>query len=141
MEKKYEFNTSFYSELSNAKNILSDITNFLCTYFEDISDESKSELKLIFSELVCNAVIHGNKNNLKKLVYISININKNTITSSIRDEGDGFDYLSVLENHKNNTNDLYYENGRGIWLVYSLSDSLTFNLKGNEIKFSKKVGF
>lgn len=140
MGKYYEFNAILDSNLDDVKNILVDIINFLSDSIKNISDEDNSELKLIFSELICNAVIHGNKSNPKKAVHISIQINENIINSSIKDDGDGFDYLTFLDSHKNNENNLYYENGRGLWLVYSLTDFLSFNLYGNEVKFSKKVG-
>jgi serine/threonine-protein kinase RsbW len=128
---------SFYSQISSVKNILNDITKFLADSIDMLSIENKSELKLIFSELLCNAVIHGNKNDPTKLVTIYIEVMSNSVYSIIKDEGEGFDYLELLSRHKDKS--LLNECGRGLWLVYSLSDSLAFNVTGNEIKFYKRV--
>jgi serine/threonine-protein kinase RsbW len=138
MKMTNEFNISFYSQISLVKDILNDISVFLTKSIGNLSLENKSELKLIFSELLCNAVIHGNKSDPTKLVNIYIEVTHNNVYAVVKDEGSGFDYLDLLSRHRSG-NSLLNENGRGLWLVYSLSDSLAFNIAGNEIKFYKRV--
>jgi serine/threonine-protein kinase RsbW len=136
---KKHFNITFPSEIDKVKSILADIMSFLRENLPSIKECDKYDLRLIYSELLCNAVIHGNKNDSNKKVRLSIEITGNTISSSVTDEGSGFDYLSLLEEAKQENN-LYKDHGRGILLVYSLSDEIILNAKGNKITFRKKVG-
>ena len=55
----------------------------------------------------------------------------------IRDEGPGFDTAEVLAKLENP--DLDRVGGRGILLIQSMMDTLSFNETGNEIRFSKRV--
>ena len=138
-KNRNKFNFSFNSELNTVKTALKDINGFLSKSFPYISPDLETELKLIFSELLCNAVIHGNKCDKSKSVNVYIEIIGNNIYSIIKDEGIGFDYYGLLNKFEDGKSSMFSESGRGIWLVYSLSDSLAFNIKGNEIKFLKKV--
>lgn len=138
MKDSYEL--TFFSELSNVKSAIMDILKFINESAPSIASEDLSDLRLVFNELLCNAVIHGNKNDFSKKVNVLIEFEKNTLNAVITDEGTGFDYKSLLKaaSCPADTND---EGGRGIFLVYSLTDLLCFNNKGNQIKFYKKVSF
>jgi serine/threonine-protein kinase RsbW len=135
------YSSCFLSELSNVKKSLCELCEFLSYVYPDINAESRFEFKLIFSELLCNAVIHGNKLNKSKLVKVSVDAGRDgVVTVAVRDEGAGFDYKKFLGKARQTLfADIGAENGRGVWLVYRLVDSLSFNGKGNEIKISKRV--
>ncbi len=133
-----KFETTFTSELIKVKEKVKEALCFIEQALPNLSDSERFDLKLIYSELLYNAVIHGNKKDISKLVHLMIEIQNGNIHSVICDEGVGFDYLRLL--NKEDDPDRYTsENGRGIRLVYSLTDSLAFNYKGNEIKFYKRV--
>jgi len=106
----------------------------ICTY---IQDEIKLSPKLIwklhtcFYEALLNAVVHGNKYNTQKKVYIDFRIVPDLLVIRIRDEGIGFDYNNI-------SNPLSPENilkdfGRGITMIKTLVNRIKFNKKGNEI--------
>ncbi|MDR2938695.1 MAG: ATP-binding protein [Clostridiales bacterium] len=133
-----KYKASFRSELEKVKLIINDISLFLANTIPNLSTENQTEFKLIFSELLCNAVIHGNQNDKNKLVDVYIEINGGYVYSIVSDQGPGFDYISCLNSLENDSS-LYKETGRGIRLVCSLSDTISFNPKGNIIKFQKKV--
>lgn len=105
-----------------------------------IEGDDFMDLRLIFTELLTNAIIHGNKYNTQKRVYIFIEFTDEGILSKIMDEGNGFDFTEVLRS-RDPIENLLSETGRGIQLVRSAADELTFIGKGNEVKFSKKVGY
>lgn len=134
-----KYTACFHSRLPEVKDKLGEITSFLLKSIPSITKENSNELKLIFSELLCNAVIHGNKLDERKSVSVYIEIENNNISSIVKDEGSGFDYTNLINSITKEDDALYCESGRGIWLVYALSDTLSFNIKGNEIKFIKKV--
>jgi len=128
----------FPSEVYMVKSIIINIMDFLRSNLPLINEEDLFDLRLIFSELLCNAVIHGNKNDSQKNVSLTVELDGNTVYSIISDEGYGFDYINLLS-ESNINNCLYNDRGRGILLVNALTDSMVFNVSGNEIKFYKKV--
>jgi len=137
---KSKFEVRFSSNIYKAKQTVDEALSFIKESIKTLSLDDLYELKLILCELVYNAVIHGNKSNAEKNVNLMIEINGNHIFAAISDEGTGFDYTKLLSKLQyNDTESLYSETGRGIKLVLSLVDKISFNLKGNEIKFCKKV--
>lgn len=135
---KHNYETSFFSELYNIKTALNEILCFLREASPKMKNDELNELRLIFSELMCNAVIHGNKQDLTKKVRVAIEISNNTVDAVISDEGHGFDYISFLKK-VTSTENLTIDHGRGIYLVYSLTDSMSFNMQGNQIRFNKRM--
>ncbi len=89
------------------------------------------------SEAFQNALAHGNKNVAEKLISISFKKMATGISFSIADEGEGFNYKDIPEvNDK--AKELVFP-GRGLFLIKSLSDDVTFNEKGNEISLGFKI--
>lgn len=130
---------TFSSELYNVKHTVIEIMDFLQAGISNLSRNDYCELKLIYSELLINAVIHGNKNNAEKQVHMYTEIlPDNTVVAQIADEGAGFDF-SNLGSPVNCPLMEMEDHGRGICLVISLTDVFSFNEKGNEVVFRKKV--
>lgn len=130
---------TFPSELYNVKNTVIEIMDFIQKKISNISRNDYCELKLIYSELLINAVIHGNENNAEKKVHMYTEIlPDNTIIAKIADEGAGFDFSSLSSPAEESIMDME-DHGRGICLVISLTDGFSYNEKGNEVKFKKRV--
>ena len=134
---KQNLDLTFCSELLNVKQVVKKTLFFLQSAVPNLSHEEQTDLKLVFSELLYNAVVHGNKSDINKNVHLNIEVENGTIIGRVSDEGKGFDYNEVLEHI--DEQDLGNECGRGIRLVYSLTDKLVFNISGNAIRFYKKV--
>jgi len=134
---KQNLNLTFCSELPNVKQVVKKALFFLQSAVPNISNEEQTDLRLVFSELLYNAVVHGNKNDIHKNVHLNVEIEDGMVMGRVADEGNGFNYSEVLE-HIGEEN-IYNEDGRGIRLVYSLTDKIVFNISGNAIRFYKKV--
>lgn len=134
MEQKKFFQT-FSSNLKNVKPVVNEILDFLTKELYDLSEEEYFELKLIYSELLANAVIHGNQNQIEKKVYVKTEIHPDwTIIAEISDEGEGFDL------HRCHIPpSLLCEHGRGIGIVLGLADEITTNVKGNALFLRKQL--
>ena len=89
------------------------------------------------SEAFQNALIHGNKNVAEKLISINFKKIATGITFSIADEGAGFNYKEIPD-ITSKARELVFP-GRGLFLIKSLSDEVTFNEKGNEISLGFKI--
>lgn len=135
-----QLHKSISADISEAKNAVLEILNFLKDENIPLTEEDFFDLKLVFSELIFNAVIHGNKENTEKKVDIKLDIHNNELYCEIKDEGNGFDYNALITTLSYDSSEaLYSEHGRGIKLALSLVDKLNFNKIGNSIKIFKRL--
>ena len=132
------YTVEFPSGLYKVKSVVKEVIGFLEHNFPYASERDLCDLRLVYCELLYNAVIHGNKNDSGKYVRLYVEIIENTVYSRVSDEGTGFDHINLLKEAKHEKN-LLRDHGRGILLVYSLMDSVSFNNEGNEIKFYKQM--
>lgn len=89
-----------------------------------LDDLRFNKLLVATTEAVNNSIVHGNKRNPQKIVTITLEFFNNTISVSVEDEGPGLD-PSALPDPLTEEN-LLRENGRGVFLMRSLMDKVTF---------------
>ena len=97
-------------------------------------DEDPSEtFKLILSEAVTNAIVHGNKENPDKSVHIKVEITDSSILAEVKDEGEGFE----PEDKKDPLaeENLMDTGGRGIFLIKQFADHMEFKENGTLLSF------
>lgn len=129
---------SFESELKKMKEVLRDVLSYIKDQFPYISDTDLLDLRLVYSELLANAIIHGNNGDASKKIEMTVMVDEDEVASVIRDEGAGFDYLETL-GRENGMDDYFNERGRGLQLVSSLTEYIQFNNAGNEVEFHKRI--
>jgi serine/threonine-protein kinase RsbW len=95
----------------------------------------KFPIQIALQEALLNSIIHGNKLNPQKKVYINAVLDLDRFEIKIRDEGSGFKF-HALPNPKNELPDLK-EHGRGIFLMRCYMDTVKFNDAGNEVYMVK----
>lgn len=113
---------------------LKKVEDFLINIFEEFSFQRKyfNKIYLCISEVVINAVKHGNKGDCNKTVSIVVECSEERIIIQIEDEGDGFDVTKVKDpTLKENVNK---ESGRGIFIIKNLSEKMEYNDKGNQVQ-------
>jgi serine/threonine-protein kinase RsbW len=91
-----------------------------------LDDGTMYRLLVATTEAVNNAILHGNKSNPKKRVRVSCQLVRQMLTMSVQDSGKGFDPNS-LANPLEEEN-LLKESGRGIFLIRSLIDDVSFRV-------------
>ncbi|CAN5375295.1 hypothetical protein BH23BAC3_BH23BAC3_07320 [soil metagenome] len=99
----------------------------------ELDEECSETFKLVLSEAVTNAILHGNKQDKKKKVDIRIQVSGEAITADVKDQGEGF-------NPDENKNPLSEENlldtsGRGLFLIRQFTDHVEFSEKGTHLHF------
>ena len=104
------------------------------------SDEEKDSLAISITEIVSNAISHGNKKDKQKKVIIDYILSPYSITISVQDEGKGFDLANVEDPLE--PQNLLKESGRGIYIVQTLMDEVKyeFNEIGTITRIVKKKG-
>ncbi|MCF8369060.1 MAG: ATP-binding protein [Bacteroidales bacterium] len=117
--------------------------NQLEQMIEDVCDLYKLNHNYIgcvtvsLTEAFHNALIHGNKNVPEKKITIQMERSATGIAFSVRDEGEGFN-PSIIPNVKDDGKEKTFP-GRGLFLIKSLADDISFNEKGNEIKIGFRI--
>lgn len=89
-----------------------------------LDDIRFNKLLVATTEAVNNSIVHGNKRNPHKIVTITLEYFDNYISVSVEDEGPGLD-PSRLPDPLAEEN-LLRENGRGVFLMRSLMENVTF---------------
>jgi len=97
-----------------------------------LDDDIYGNIMVAVTESVNNAIRHGNKNDKKKNVHLSLSLNDNLIRFIIKDEGIGFDYHNLPD--PTAPENIDKPSGRGIFLMKHLSDEVTFNNEGSEVE-------
>jgi serine/threonine-protein kinase RsbW len=89
------------------------------------NEEGRDGISISVIEAASNAIIHGNRQDLKKEVVVSFHWTDDTLTIKVTDAGKGFDPEKVpnpLEGEN-----IFRESGRGIFLIRSFMSDLKFH--------------
>jgi serine/threonine-protein kinase RsbW len=103
-------------------------------------DESVvADIAISVSELVNNAMVHGNKSSSEKMVTVRIKKSRHEVTISVSDEGTGFNPLHVPDPLADEN--LLHEVGRGLFIVQSLMDKVDVHATtaGTTVAITKTV--
>ncbi len=116
---------SFPSILPN----LNEAESFIDTMIDEfqIPSSLQGRISLAVIEAVNNSILHGNKQNPKKTIAILAKKYRDRITVIVKDEGEGFDCTDIPDPTAP---------GKGLYLMSSLSDELTFHSSGSQVVMS-----
>jgi serine/threonine-protein kinase RsbW len=96
----------------------------------------RSNLFVALDEAFVNAVKHGNKNDLTKLVKITAELSEKEASFTVEDEGEGFDIREIP--NPCDPENLFRTSGRGVLLIYNIMDEVEYNAQGNRVKMIKR---
>lgn len=95
-------------------------------------DENRfNDLVLAVSEAVTNAVVHGNKEDQSKKVFLRGWIEGNSLHISVNDQGEGFNPDSLPDPLQDQN--LLKEGGRGVFLMRQYADRISFSEGGSKV--------
>jgi len=102
------------------------------------SPDERDSLAIAVTEIVGNAIVHGNKQDANKNVTIEFEYNEKSITVIIQDEGAGFNEKQIANPLE--PENLLKESGRGIFIVRALMDQVEFfpSSRGTRVKMVKR---
>ncbi len=110
-----------------------------------LSDDDQFDVKVILSELLQNAIRHGNDMDQAKMIALDVTLDdQDTLEISVQDEGLGFDIERVLSQKRVKSveaEDVFAldEFGRGLLIIESLCDTVCRNDRGNRITIRKQM--
>jgi len=117
-------------------NIGEEVARFLDTYSGD-RESLGYHLNLVLTEAMVNAIHYGTRGEAGDTVRVTLRIEDNQLCLKVYDQGQGFDLSAVpLPNLEN-----LHENGRGIFLIRSIMDNVTYQKtdQGNVLEMYKKL--
>lgn len=106
-------------EIVKVENFLEEVNRRL-----RLDDARYNKLLVATTEAVNNGIIHGNRRDPKKKVILTCEVNHEVLYVSVQDEGFGVNPEKLPDPLA--AENLLRENGRGVFLMRSLMDSVEF---------------
>ncbi len=121
--------------ISSKPENINKVVGELVVFFRDIRKPDKHAIALSLTEAVANAIVHGNKSDPTKRVFVKATTRPERLTIQVSDEGSGFN-PQTLEDHTRKEH-LFKFGGRGIFFIRRFMDEVRFNPSGNQITMVK----
>lgn len=102
-----------------------------------IVDTQKSNLFVALDEAFVNAVKHGNKFDITKILRIVADISPEEARFVVEDEGDGFNVESVPD--PTLSENMLKPTGRGVLIIKNVMDEVNYSQKGNRLEMVKRL--
>lgn len=114
------------------------ITNHIAKKL-NMSEDQEDNLSIAVTEAVGNAIVHGNKKDRDKRVFVSFSLLEKKLRIKVKDEGKGFKPESVT--NPLDPENIMKESGRGIFILKSLMDEVKyrFSESGTTLEFTMKL--
>ncbi len=124
--------------LSLVGRISEELTSQVQNYTGNL-DALANHINVVLTEALVNAIRHANSDNPEEEVQIRITLMEREILLQVFDHGKGFDIDTVLHNPADAVNELE-DHGRGLFIIRSLMDSVTYRKieGGNVLEMRKK---
>ena len=98
---------------------------------------AEEDIETAVREALANAIIHGNRQDPNKSVYVSVTSRDGEVSIAVRDEGQGFDASAVADPTAQPK--LKLNHGRGIYLMRALMDEVSFDRNGTVVRMRKML--
>lgn len=102
------------------------------------SDIEEVDILIAVQEALANAILHGCQKDCSKTIHCSVVIDPTAFTITVRDCGPGFDVEAATRAAEADMNTTTH--GRGIALMRSLMDEVTYRNGGSEVEMRKLRG-
>ena len=104
----------------------------------DFKDDVYGNVMVAVTEAVNNSVVHGNKNDESKKVFIDFEMSGSyRLLVRVRDEGPGFDPSTLSD--PTAPENLENIGGRGVFLMKQLSDKVNFINNGSTVEICFQI--
>jgi serine/threonine-protein kinase RsbW len=130
-----ELRQSLRSQVAAISPFVDQLIRFILNFRN--ADGSEVEIDLALREALTNAVIHGNGENPHKRVFVECRCYMDgEVSISVRDQGRGFDSSAVPD--PTSPENRLFTHGRGIYLIKTLMDEISFDQHGAVVRMRKK---
>jgi serine/threonine-protein kinase RsbW len=128
--------TKLYIEIGSEKNNIKQVERLMEKANRDfgLNYEEYCKMMIAVTEVVMNAIVHGNKENSSKKVKVYVEYEEKYMKIVVMDEGEGFEITRLPDptTHENIL-DLH---GRGVFIAKAMVDEFFYqHLEGNGSEF------
>jgi len=134
-EREIVESLTFKAEIDNVS-VAEGLVDRICES-QSIDEDAYGNVLIAVTEAVNNAIIHGSKLNKDLDVTIDVLKTDSDVVFKISDTGEGFDFNNLED--PTDPKNIEKPNGRGIFLMKNLADSVEYLDKGNVVELSFKV--
>ena len=101
-----------------------------------VTDDENFEIELALREALVNAIVHGNREDPQKRVYVECRCTTDgEVSITVEDEGQGFNSDAVPD--PMSPDNLLRTHGRGIYLMRTLKDQVSYEQCGSVVHMRK----
>lgn len=118
--------SSTYEEIERVNEIARDLQEWA-----DLNEDQFDTVLLTLSEAVTNAILHGNKIDPSKKVQVKAHLDDETLSISVKDEGEGFDPNDLPDPLQEEN--ILNEGGRGVFIIEQFAEEVNFSENGTKI--------
>lgn len=124
---------SSFTSINQVETLIDEVCDKL-----QVKEDYYGNVLIAVTEAVNNAIIHGNKLKNDLVVDVHVGDKETDFCFNVKDSGEGFDYKNLPD--PTAPENIEKENGRGIYLMRSLAESVEFDDSGRSVSiyFSKK---
>lgn len=117
----------FQKVINSDPELMPEVEKFLLNIADEINlnKEKHNSLALSAAEAVSNSIVHGNKLDFNKKVYINVYVTDKEMKIIFKDEGEGFEPNNVP--NPTEPENILKDSGRGIHIMKSFIDDLKYN--------------
>jgi serine/threonine-protein kinase RsbW len=99
-----------------------------------LNEDLYGNVLIAVTEAVTNAIVHGNGSQISLSVFVDAYESETELIFSVKDEGKGFDFDNLPD--PTAPENIEKEDGRGIFLMRSLADEVSFDQNGKVVNIS-----
>jgi serine/threonine-protein kinase RsbW len=101
-------------------------------------DGSEANIEMALHEALTNAVVHGSHEDPNKRVHVICRCSiDGEVSITVRDQGQGFDSRGITD--PTTPENLLSPHGRGIYLMHTLMDEVSFDEGGVVVRMRKRA--
>jgi len=102
-----------------------------------LSESEELDIFVALQEALANAIFHGCRDDAGKTIRCWVEIDATGITIVVQDPGSGFDVRAATKTMEDGNINNKTEHGRGICLMRSLMDQVSYQRGGAEVRLRK----
>jgi serine/threonine-protein kinase RsbW len=131
-----ELRQSFPSDIQAISPFVDQLMGFIAKFRNP--DSGESDIEVALREALANAIVHGNREDPRKRVFVTCRCTTNgEVSITVQDEGPGFE-CDTLPDPTARENQLR-TTGRGIYLMKTLMDEVRFEHHGALVHMRKNA--
>jgi serine/threonine-protein kinase RsbW len=133
-----ELRYSVCSQIAAISPFIGHLMRFITSF--QTENGSAADIELALREALTNAVIHGNREDVNKRVYVACRCYRNgEVLITVRDEGEGFDTNAIT--NPTSPDKLFSDHGRGIYMMQRFMDEVYYERGGAVVRMRKSSKF